>query len=74
MDTTIQISQNLRNVLQMRKISDKEKYEDIIWDLIEDNMELSKETKENIAESEKEIKAGKTIPFEQIKKEFELNV
>jgi len=74
MDTTIQISKDLRKALQMRKISDKEKYEDVIWDLIEDSMELSEETKKNIAESEKDIREGRTIPFEQIKKEFKLNV
>ena len=33
---------------------------------------LSEETKRNIAQSEREIKAGKTIPLSQIKKEFGL--
>jgi len=36
--------------------------------LIEDRMEFSEETKKNIAKSEEEIKAGKTISLEQIKK------
>jgi Zn-dependent M32 family carboxypeptidase len=51
---------------------DKESYEEIIWDLIEDTMELSEETKRQIKQAEKEIKEGKTVPFEEIKKKIGL--
>lgn len=68
MDTTIQISNNLLKTLKNKKIHEKETYEDIIWDMIEDSMELSEETKKNIAISEKQINEGKTMPFEEIKK------
>jgi hypothetical protein len=49
---------------------EKESYESIIWDLIEDRLELSKETKTNIANSEAEIKARKIISLEEIKRKM----
>ncbi|MFH1585914.1 MAG: hypothetical protein ABIB79_04045 [archaeon] len=70
MGTTIQVSNELLNKLQMMKIHTKESYEDLIWDLIEDRMEFSEETKKNIAQSEKEIREGKTITLEEVKKEL----
>ncbi len=74
MATTIQISTDLLERLKTRKIYDKESYEEVIWDLIEDSMELSEETKKNIAKAEKEIKEGKVHKWEDIKKEFKINV
>jgi len=68
MVTTIQISNELLNKLQMMKIHTKESYEDLIWDLIEDRMEFSEETKKNLAEAEKDFKEGKTISLEELKK------
>lgn len=70
MVTTIQVNEKLLEALKLRKISDKESYEEVIWDLIEDTMELSEETKKNIAQSQKEIKEGKTISLEKIKNEL----
>jgi len=72
METTIQISKELRKKLQDRKFSSKESYEEIIWDLLEDSMELSEETKRDIAEARKEFKDGKTKPLSQVKKELGL--
>ena len=74
MDTTIQVSRELLELLKKRKISEKESYENIIWDLIEDTSELSEETKMNIAESREEYKQGKVHSWESIKKELRLNV
>ena len=68
MDTTIQISRNLLEKLAKMKMHEKESYENVIWDLIEDRMEFSKQTKKNIAQSEKEIKEGRTVSIEDIKK------
>ncbi|MBT4135491.1 hypothetical protein HOD75_03595 [archaeon] len=65
--TTIQVSDKLIEKMRNMKIHEKESYEELIWDLIEDRMELSDETKQNIKISEKEIKEGKTISFEEIK-------
>ncbi|MDP4039737.1 MAG: hypothetical protein Q8P57_04115 [Candidatus Pacearchaeota archaeon] len=68
METTIQISRELLERLKGMKIYAKESYENIIWDLVEDRLEFSKETKNNIKKSEKEIKENKTISLEIIKK------
>ena len=70
MDTTIQISNSLKKELLKRKIFNKETYEEVIWDLIEDNQELSEQTKKEIAQSRAEYKAGKTHSLEKIKKEM----
>jgi len=72
MATTIQVSTKLMKELKNRKIYGKESYEEIIWDLLEDSMELSEETKRHIEQSEKEIKEGKTVSLAQIKKELGL--
>ena len=56
MVTTIQISEELQIKLQEMKIFNKESYEEIIWNLIEDHLELSDKTKKNILSSEKNIK------------------
>ncbi len=74
MATTIQISNDLLKKLQDMKIHKKESYEELIWDLLEDRMELSEETKKNLAEYEKSIKDGtfKGIPFDKVKRELGL--
>lgn len=66
--TTIQVSDNLIEQLRGRKLYDKESYEEVILDLIEDSLELSEDTLKHIKQSEKEIKEGKTVSLEQIKK------
>jgi predicted transcriptional regulator len=70
MVTTIQVSDDLLKELKSMKRHDKESYEDIIWDLIEDRMELSEETKKNIKESEKQIAEGKTVSLEEVKRKI----
>jgi len=72
MATTIQVSNKLVQELKNRKMYDKESYEEVIWDLIEDTMELSEETKKHIIQAEKEFKEGKTTTLEDIKKELSL--
>lgn len=74
LETSIQISKELLEKLKVMKIHNKESYEDIIWDLIEDRMEFSEETKKNIAQSEKDFREGKTISLEEIKKKYKINV
>jgi len=70
MASTIQVSKVLMKALQARKMYDKESYEEIIWDLMEDSMELSEETKRTIEKSRKEIAKGKFFTHEQVKKEL----
>jgi len=72
MASTIQVSNELMVKLRNRKMYDKESYEDIIWDLLEDSMELSEETKKHIAIAEKDIKEGKTVSLSTIKKNLGL--
>ncbi len=72
MVTTIQISEKLKERLEKRKLYKNETYEDVLLDLLEDSMELSDETKKNIAQAEKEIKEGKGKTLEQVKKELGL--
>ena len=72
MATTIQISNKLLKELKNRKMFAKESYEDVIWDLIEDTMELSEETKKEIKQAKKEFKEGKFCTLEEVKKELGL--
>lgn len=72
MATTIQISEKLMGELKNKKMYGKESYEEIIWDLLEDTMELSEETKRHIKQSEKEIKEGKTVTLAEVKKQLGL--
>lgn len=72
MATTIQVSPKLVDELKNRKMYDKESYEDVIWDLLEDSLELSEETLRNIKKSEEDIKAGRVKSHEQVKKELGL--
>ncbi len=69
MATTIQISNDLQTELSKRKLSERETYEEIIWDLLEDTREINEETKRELEEARAEIKKGKFRTFEQIKKE-----
>ena len=69
MTTTIQISEELQSKLTHRKMFDRETYEEVIWDLLEDTMELSEETKKDIAEAREDIKKGRVYTLDQVKKE-----
>lgn len=72
MVTTIQISEELQSKLTSRKMFDRETYEEIIWDLLEDTMELSEETKKDIAEAREDIKKGRVYTLDQVRKEVGL--
>ena len=72
MDTSIQISKRLQKELLKRKFFDKETYEEVIWDMIEDNEELNAQTKKELVEARAEIKAGKVHTLAKVKKELGL--
>ena len=72
MDTSIQISKRLQKELLKRKFFDKETYEEVIWDMIEDNEELNAQTKKDLSEARAEIKAGKVHSLAKVKKELGL--
>jgi len=69
-NTTIQISKELLSKLKERKLYDKESYEEVIWDALEDSMELSEETKKRIKLAEEDVKAGRVYTLEHVKKEL----
>ena len=68
MATTIQVSKKLADSLKERKMYANESYEDVIWDLLEDTMELSEQTKRHIKQAEREIREGKTVPLAEVKR------
>ena len=72
MVTTIQIREELKERLSLRKMSTKDRYEDIIWDLLEDTMELNSQTIKEIEIARKEFKEGKFISHAKLKKELGL--
>ena len=72
MATTIQVSKKLVNELKGMKLFDKESYEEVIWDLIEDTKELNEETIKNIKEARKDIKEGRTFTHQEVIKELGL--
>ena len=72
MDTSIQISKRLQKELLKRKFFDKETYEEVIWDMIEDNKELNAQTKKELAVARAEVKEGKVHTLAKIKKELGL--
>ena len=72
MATTIQISEDLQKELSKKKLYDRETYEEILWNMIEDVTELSEETKRELIESRKEISEGKIHTFDAVKKELRL--
>ncbi|MBS3086330.1 hypothetical protein J4422_01370 [Candidatus Pacearchaeota archaeon] len=70
MDTTIQVSKELVNNLNKRKLNSRESYENVIWDLLEDTMELSEETKRDIEKAREEYKKGEVVSFEEVKRKM----
>jgi len=72
MVTSIQISEELQEELIKRKFFDKETYEEVIWDLVEDSQELNEQTKKEIAQARAEIEAGKSHTLAEVKKELGL--
>ncbi len=72
MPTTIQVSEKLQKELAKRKMYEKETYEEVIWDLVEDSQELDQETKMEIAQARQEIKEGRYHSLEEVKKELGL--
>ena len=72
MATTISVSQELLSILKQRKLYDKESYEEVIWDALEDSMELSTETKKRIKKAEADVKAGRVYSLGDVEKKATL--
>ena len=72
MVTTIQVSKELVEELKARKLYNKESYEEVIWDALEDSRELSVETKKALLRAESDINQGKVHSIEDVKEELGL--
>lgn len=70
MATTIQVSEELKKRLDSLKLVTSETYEDVIWDLVEDRLELSEATLAAIRASEEDVKAGRTISLEDVRRDL----
>ena len=68
MPTTIQISDNVKTILDKMKMIERETYNEVIERMIEDDLELNERTKKEIEEARK----GKSIPHAEVKKRFGL--
>ena len=72
MATTIQVSDETKETLEKMKLFERETYNDVIERMIEDDLELSEQTKKQIDEARKRFKKGEFVTHEQVKKEFGL--
>lgn len=72
MATTIQISDNVKSILDKMKLMERETYNEIIERMIEDDQELNERTKIEIEEARKRINSGKFITHEEVKKRLGL--
>lgn len=70
MVSSIQVSEALLAELKRRKLHDRESYEAVISDLLEDCSELSLEAKRDLAKSRAEYKAGRVRPLSEVRKEL----
>jgi len=68
MPTTIQISDNVKTILDRMKMMERETYNEVIERMIEDDLELNEKTKIEIEEARK----GKSISHAEVKKRFGL--
>ena len=72
MPTTIQISNDVKQVLDRMKLYERDTYNEILERMIEDDFELNKETKMDIQEAKKRIASGKFLTHEQVRKKLGL--
>ena len=72
MTTTIQISNEVKVLLDRMKMFQRETYNETLMNMIEDNMRINEKTRKELDEARKEIKLGKTISHEEVKKRLGL--
>ena len=68
--TTIQLSQKMKRILGEMKLHPRETYEEVLERLLEDLHELNEQTKKEIEEAIRDIKAGKYRTHQQLKDEL----
>lgn len=75
MKTTIQISREVKEMLDEFKLHPREPYDSVIKRLIEEKVDdepLTEETLRKIEESLKDLKAGRIYTTEEVKRELEV--
>ena len=72
MATTIQVSENVKKHLDRLRLHGRETYDEVLDRLLEDFEELSEETKRKIEEARKDIKAGRLVSHEEVKRRLGL--
>tara|TARA_Y100000034_G_C6724113_1_gene320470 strand:+ start:237 stop:455 length:219 start_codon:yes stop_codon:yes gene_type:complete len=72
METTIRISRDVKAQLDKMKLFERETYNDVIENMIEDNLELNEKTKKEIEEARKRVKKGEVYTHEEVGKMFGL--
>ena len=68
MATSIQVTETLQKELSKKKIYEKETYEEVIWDLIEDSKEITEETKRDLQRARNDFRQGRFSTLEQVKR------
>ena len=69
MSTTIQISDNVKSILDRMKMIERETYNDIIERMIEDDLEINEKTKKELGERRK---SKDFVSHTDVKKRFGL--
>ena len=59
MVTTIQVSDKLKTELSKRKLFERETYEEVIWNMVEDSTKLDKDDRESLKIAENDLKQDK---------------
>ena len=72
METTIRVSESVKENLDKIKLIEKESYNDVIELLLEDYLELNEKTKKEIVEAEKRISKGEFYTQEEVDKLLDL--
>ncbi len=70
MTTTIQVSEEIKNILNRLKIYPRETYNDVLERILEDLQELNEKTKREIEKAVKEIESGHYKTHEEVRKEM----
>lgn len=66
--TTIQLSTELKHTLVSMKLHPRETFNDVLERLVEDVRELDKETLADVERARAEIRAGRYLTQEQVRK------
>ena len=72
MATTIQISNDVKQVLDKMKLFERETYNEVIEVMIEDNLRLNEKTKREIKAAIKRIDSGDFVSQEEVERSLGL--